>query len=772
MQCSNSDTVIYVGCGERGNEMAEGMDTPCDQRKKGKNIMWNGEMDKVLINTLLHQVSEGNKIPNGFKDIAYSAAVNEVNQHFGLHLTKDHIKNRVKTLKESFKCLNNIVGQSGFGWDSVTKRISVSEEVYENYIVAHPESKRFFTHRHELYEEMKEVFGECYATGQSTRTDMDTPDEQRRGKNIAWSSEMDRVLINTLLHQVSEGNKILNGFNDVAYNAAVNDVNQHFGLQLTKDHIKNRVTTLIESYKCLNNLVGQSGFGWDSVTKRISVSEEVYKTYIVAHPESKKYFTQRHELYEEMKEAFGEGYATGQWTRTNRDTPNDQRRGKNIVWSSEMDRVLINSLLHQVNEGNKIPNGFKDVAYNATLQEVNKHFGLRLTMDHIKNRVRTLKSSFMSVNNLMTQGGFGWDSVMKRISVSDEAYENYIAAHPESTRLFAQRHEFYEEMKDLFGEDYATRQWTRTTKDTSDDHTKRGKNTVWSSEMDKVLIITLLHQVSEGNKIPNGFKDVAYNAAVHKVNQQFELHLNKDHIKNRVKTLKATYKSLNDLVGQNGFGWDSVKKRISVSDEAYETYIAAHPESRRFFTQRHELYEEMKDVFGEYQWTRTNRDVRVRTQRDSGDGDSSSPCTPLTQNVGLELDDLGGNDKLVIPYEQSPMTEGSRGGTTSSPVVDGSKGGTSGRQGKRPHDAYLETMEKVANSISEMAAAINKRPHTTLDSSKLFAQVQEVDGFESDFLDSVFEYLSVHPEQARIFMAYDIERRKKYLNRYVASHGE
>ncbi|XP_077243671.1 uncharacterized protein LOC143884142 isoform X4 [Tasmannia lanceolata] len=682
-KCSNSDTVIYVGCGERGNEMAEGMDTPCDQRKKGKNIMWNGEMDKVLINTLLHQVSEGNKIPNGFKDIAYSAAVNEVNQHFGLHLTKDHIKNRVKTLKESFKCLNNIVGQSGFGWDSVTKRISVSEEVYENYIVAHPESKRFFTHRHELYEEMKEVFGECYATGQSTRTDMDTPDEQRRGKNIAWSSEMDR-----------------------------------------------------------------------------------------AHPESKKYFTQRHELYEEMKEAFGEGYATGQWTRTNRDTPNDQRRGKNIVWSSEMDRVLINSLLHQVNEGNKIPNGFKDVAYNATLQEVNKHFGLRLTMDHIKNRVRTLKSSFMSVNNLMTQGGFGWDSVMKRISVSDEAYENYIAAHPESTRLFAQRHEFYEEMKDLFGEDYATRQWTRTTKDTSDDHTKRGKNTVWSSEMDKVLIITLLHQVSEGNKIPNGFKDVAYNAAVHKVNQQFELHLNKDHIKNRVKTLKATYKSLNDLVGQNGFGWDSVKKRISVSDEAYETYIAAHPESRRFFTQRHELYEEMKDVFGEYQWTRTNRDVRVRTQRDSGDGDSSSPCTPLTQNVGLELDDLGGNDKLVIPYEQSPMTEGSRGGTTSSPVVDGSKGGTSGRQGKRPHDAYLETMEKVANSISEMAAAINKRPHTTLDSSKLFAQVQEVDGFESDFLDSVFEYLSVHPEQARIFMAYDIERRKKYLNRYVASHGE
>ncbi|XP_077212718.1 histidine--tRNA ligase, cytoplasmic-like isoform X2 [Tasmannia lanceolata] len=307
--------------------------------------------------------------------------------------------------------------------------------------------------------------------------------------------------------------------------------------------------------------------------------------------------------------------------------------------------------------------------------------------------------------------------------------------------------------------------------DALDDQTKRRKNFFWNGEMDKILIKSLLHQISEGNKIPNGFKDVAYNATAHEVNQHFGLHLTKDHIKNRVKTLKASYKSLNNLLGESGFGWDSVTKSISVSKEVSDTYIIAHPESKRFLTQRHELYEVMHDVFGEDhtngQRTRSNKDARVPTPRESDNGDSSSPCTPSNEN--LRQDDLEGNNEL-LSNDQSP-TSSTEVPTTSSPMPEGSKGGTSTPQRKRLNDAYLETMEKVANSISEMAAAINRRPHTIIDSSTLFASVQEVDGFDTDFLDSVFEYLSLHPDQARIFMVYDIGRRKNYLNRNITRFG-
>lgn len=67
---------------------------------------------------------------------------------------------------------------------------------------------------------------------------------------------------------------------------------------------------------------------------------------------------------------------------------------------------------------------------------------------------------------------------------------------------------------------------------------KRGKNVMWTIDMDKCLFECLCHQVFEGLKIPHGFKYPAYTTAVQALNIQFKSDLNKYHIKNRLKTLK------------------------------------------------------------------------------------------------------------------------------------------------------------------------------------------------------------------------------------------
>ena len=51
------------------------------------------------------------------------------------HITKQHIKNRMKTLKEHFAEAYDLFNSlSGFAWNPMTKKIEAGEEVWEDFI--------------------------------------------------------------------------------------------------------------------------------------------------------------------------------------------------------------------------------------------------------------------------------------------------------------------------------------------------------------------------------------------------------------------------------------------------------------------------------------------------------------------------------------------------------------------------------------------------------------------------------------------------------------
>ncbi|XP_077229800.1 uncharacterized protein LOC143862629 [Tasmannia lanceolata] len=162
------------------------MESTSVERRK-KNNSWNDDMDRHLIVAIQHQIAEGQKAPNGFKDAAYSGAAQELTTVLKKQTTKDHVKNRLKTMKTNYRFLNTIVNLSGFGWDPQLKKISVEEQVKNDYLARNPEHLRFFNNRWELYEEMKVVFGEDYATGEFAR-DRHAPSQDTQDVEGLFSS--------------------------------------------------------------------------------------------------------------------------------------------------------------------------------------------------------------------------------------------------------------------------------------------------------------------------------------------------------------------------------------------------------------------------------------------------------------------------------------------------------------------------------------------------------------------------------------------------------
>ncbi|XP_077228353.1 uncharacterized protein LOC143861303 [Tasmannia lanceolata] len=316
----------------------------------GRNHFWNTEMDKVLVDSLLEQVLEGHKIPNGFKDVAYTAASRAMNSRCDERAYQKSSQDPQKEIRGRQHYKNT----PGFGWDDVNKKIEVMEDVYNAWVAVHPEHKKYFAEKHVLIDDFCHIFGEDYATGGWSRDDVapsqevqssaphiddlgvdDTPETETISEspmvfeeeilarayeylncnpteNIdmenMWNLDIDRTLLASMANQITEGNRVRDGFNNVAFTNTVIHINNAHNLNMDISHIKKRFRTLKKNYKKVKTILEQGRFFWNSTTKRVSISNE-------ENPEVMGILTGRHDLFEESLVVFGDDYATGQWAR-------------------------------------------------------------------------------------------------------------------------------------------------------------------------------------------------------------------------------------------------------------------------------------------------------------------------------------------------------------------------------------------------------------------------------------------------------------------------
>ncbi|XP_076905298.1 uncharacterized protein LOC143561022 [Bidens hawaiensis] len=113
--------------------------------------------------------------------------VEELSTKFQMNVSKKHLKNRLKTLKERFSKWYDLfhgTSLSGFSWNSTTQLIEAEDEVWDKLIHSNPESKALKTKKVTNFNEMLELFAKDMASCAQAETGKERNARFQKNENI------------------------------------------------------------------------------------------------------------------------------------------------------------------------------------------------------------------------------------------------------------------------------------------------------------------------------------------------------------------------------------------------------------------------------------------------------------------------------------------------------------------------------------------------------------------------------------------------------------
>ncbi|RYR73045.1 hypothetical protein Ahy_A02g007316 isoform A [Arachis hypogaea] len=88
-------------------------------------------MDEVLLNVLAEKALKGNRHNDSWTTKVYANILKTLSIAICPHITKNYIKNIMKTLKDYFGEIYDLFHHfSGFVWNSVTRKFEAEDEVW------------------------------------------------------------------------------------------------------------------------------------------------------------------------------------------------------------------------------------------------------------------------------------------------------------------------------------------------------------------------------------------------------------------------------------------------------------------------------------------------------------------------------------------------------------------------------------------------------------------------------------------------------------------
>ena len=98
--------------------------------------------------------------------------------------------------------------------------------------------------------------------------------------------------------------------------------------------------------------------------------------------------------------------------------------------------------------------------------------------------------------------------------------------------------------------------------------------TPWTPEMDSALLTVLVEHHNNGDHAQNGWKPHVYNACIRRVKDVCDVDVNKENIREKIKTFDKKYEIISKMLSQSGFGWDWENNMVKVdSDEVWSRYV-------------------------------------------------------------------------------------------------------------------------------------------------------------------------------------------------------
>ncbi|KAL2327701.1 hypothetical protein Fmac_021128 [Flemingia macrophylla] len=132
---------------------------------------WTDEMDFRLPSAMLDEARLGNRVDGNWTTQAYNNMVESLRQSGLIGITKNNVKNRLKSLKDIWREVHDLFsGLSGFALDESTKRFSAEPEVWDELLTTKPSAANWRVNPIRYYDLMEELWGANRATGHMART--------------------------------------------------------------------------------------------------------------------------------------------------------------------------------------------------------------------------------------------------------------------------------------------------------------------------------------------------------------------------------------------------------------------------------------------------------------------------------------------------------------------------------------------------------------------------------------------------------------------------
>ncbi|KAI5780390.1 Myb/SANT-like DNA-binding domain-containing protein, partial [Geopyxis carbonaria] len=119
------------------------------------------------------------------------------------------------------------------------------------------------------------------------------------------------------------------------------------------------------------------------------------------------------------------------------------------IWTDEMIRILLSSLVQSVNEGKRAENGFKKDAWQKAKIEVNAVHGTKLEVTQLKTKYAALKNDYTVFHALKGFSGFGWDEELGVPTAPDSVWKDYVAKNPRALQFRFKAFPYYNVMDEL-----------------------------------------------------------------------------------------------------------------------------------------------------------------------------------------------------------------------------------------------------------------------------------------------------------------------------------
>ncbi|CAI9295162.1 unnamed protein product [Lactuca saligna] len=153
----------------------------------------------------------------------------------------------------------------------------------------------------------------------------------------------------------------------------------------------------------------------------------------------------------------------------NKQEPTVNTGKKSLLNRTEhMDAAFVDAMVQQQKKGNRPYGNFTSQAYVNMVEELNKKLTMNLTKSHLKNRLKTLKSTFSqwyAMFNEIFLSGFGWNADTQLIEAYEEVWDNLIKSKPDAVALKTKKVAHFEQMLVLFARDRASGENAETTKE-------------------------------------------------------------------------------------------------------------------------------------------------------------------------------------------------------------------------------------------------------------------------------------------------------------------